>query len=132
MSASQVLNAPASYDTLVPNDALQDPNFCNQCKFWKLIALNVLLKAFTQVMDSRKSHFSPNTPDALCAKGTRHLIRSARNGSIQTSLTLDIRNSSTSYSRRIGLEVFAKTRRKLGRFTTVVAFTSVTLKPWLH
>jgi len=24
------------------------------------------------------------------------------------------------------------TRRKLGRFTTVVAYTSVTLKPWLH
>jgi len=27
---------------LAPTDALQDPNFCNQCKLWKLIALKVL------------------------------------------------------------------------------------------
>jgi len=39
MSASQVLNAPTCYTTWAPN---QDPNFCNQCKPWKLIALNVL------------------------------------------------------------------------------------------
>jgi len=26
-------------------------------------------------MEARKSRFSPNTPDPLCAKGTRHLIR---------------------------------------------------------
>jgi len=51
----------------------------------KLIALNVLLKTFTQLMDARKSRFSPNTPDPVCAKGTRHLIRFARNGSIQSS-----------------------------------------------
>jgi len=29
-SASQVLNAPTYYITLAPNDALQDPDFCNQ------------------------------------------------------------------------------------------------------
>jgi len=40
---------------LAPNDALQDPNFCNQCKSWKLIALNVLLKTFTQLIDARKA-----------------------------------------------------------------------------
>jgi len=34
---------------------------------------------------ARKSCFAPNTPDPLCAKGTRHLIRFARNGSIQRS-----------------------------------------------
>jgi len=41
-------------------------------------------------MDARKSRFALNTPDPLCAKATRHLIRFARNGSIQRSLTLDI------------------------------------------
>jgi len=108
MSASQVLNAFTYQATLAPNDALQDPNFCNQCKSWKLVAM--LLKAFRQLMDARKSCFAPNAPDPLCAKGTRHLIHFARNGSIQRSLTLDIgysfklgificdRNSSTSYS----------------------------------
>jgi len=45
----------------------------------------MLLKAFTQLMDARKSRFALNTPDPLCAKGTRHLIRFARNGSIQRS-----------------------------------------------
>jgi len=40
MSSSQMLNGPTYYTTLVPNDALPDPNFCNQCKSWKLIALN--------------------------------------------------------------------------------------------
>jgi len=29
MSASQVLNAPTYYTTLVANDALPDPTFCN-------------------------------------------------------------------------------------------------------
>ena len=50
-----------------------------------LIALNVLLKTFTQFMDARKSRFAPNTPDPLCAKGTGHVIRFARIGSIQRS-----------------------------------------------
>jgi len=36
-------------------------------------------------MDARKSRFAPDTPDPLCAKGTRHLIRFARNGNIQRS-----------------------------------------------
>jgi len=30
-----------------------------------------------------KSRFAPNTPDPLCAIITRHLVRFARNGSIQ-------------------------------------------------
>jgi len=85
MSASQVLKAPTYYTTLAPNDALQDPNFCNQCKPWKLIALNVFLKTFTKLMYARKSRFSPNTPDPLCAKDTRHLMCFARNGSIRRS-----------------------------------------------
>jgi len=34
MSASQVLNIPTYETTLAPNDALQDTNFCNQCKSW--------------------------------------------------------------------------------------------------
>ena len=80
MSASQVLNAPT---TLAPNDALQEPNFCNQCKPWKLIDLDVLLKTFTQLTDARKSRFAPNTPDLLCANYTRHLKCFARNGTIQ-------------------------------------------------
>jgi len=37
MSASQLLNAPTFHTTLAPNDALQDRNFCNQCKSWKRI-----------------------------------------------------------------------------------------------
>jgi len=39
MSASQVVNAPAYYTTLAPNDALPDHSFCNQCNPWKLTAL---------------------------------------------------------------------------------------------
>jgi len=82
MSASQVLNAPTYYITLAPNDALQDPTFCNECKPWKLIVLHVLLKTFTKLVDARKSLFAPSTPDSLCAKDTRRLIRFARNGNI--------------------------------------------------
>jgi len=36
-------------------------------------------------MDTRKSRFASNAPDQLCAKGTRHLIRFARKGSIHRS-----------------------------------------------
>jgi len=67
MSASQVLNASTYYTTL-------DPNFCNQCKPRKLIALNLLLKTFTQLVDAIKAGL-PQT----------HLIRSGRNDSIQRS-----------------------------------------------
>ena len=67
MSASQVLNALTYWTTMAPNDALQEPNVCNHCKPCKLIAINVLLKTFTQFMDARKSRFAPNTPDPLCA-----------------------------------------------------------------
>jgi len=59
MSDSQVLNALTYETTLAPNDALQDPNFCNQCKPWKPIALNVLLKTFIQLMDAKKKPFCP-------------------------------------------------------------------------
>jgi len=45
----------------------------------------MLLKVFTQLMDARKSRFAPNTPDPLRARGTGHLIRFARNDSIQRS-----------------------------------------------
>jgi len=34
MSASEVLNVPTYYTTLVANDALPDLTFCNQCKPW--------------------------------------------------------------------------------------------------
>jgi len=33
-------------------------------------------------MDARKSRFVPKTPDPLCAKYTRYLMRFARNGTI--------------------------------------------------
>jgi len=65
-------------------------------------------------MDARQSRFAPNTPEPLCAKGTRHLIRFARNGSIHDPLTLDIGYLSSlgssfvieiqAHVRRIGLE----------------------------
>jgi len=42
-------------------------------------------KNFLTTHGCQKSRFAPNTPDPLCAKGTRHLIRFARNGSIQKS-----------------------------------------------
>jgi len=45
----------------------------------------LLLKTFTQLVDARKRRFAPNTPDPLYAKDTKHLIRFARNGSIQRS-----------------------------------------------
>jgi len=44
------------------------------------------LKTFTQLMDARKSRFSPNTLDPLCVNYTRHLMCFfGRNGSIQRS-----------------------------------------------
>jgi len=39
----------------------------------------------TNEKDARTSRFAPNTPDPLCAKGTRHLIRFARSSKIQRS-----------------------------------------------
>jgi len=71
---------------LAPNDALHDPNFCNL----KAHSLKRASKSFHTTHDARKSRFAPNTPDPLCAKGTRHLMHFARNGNIQRSLTLDI------------------------------------------
>jgi len=44
--------------------------------------------------------------------------------SLGSSFVIEIQ----AHARIIGLE-FAKTRRKLSRFTTVVAYTSATLKP---
>jgi len=85
MSASQVLNASTYYTTLAPNDASPVLHCSNQYKPCKLIALIMLLKTFTKLVDARKSRFAPNTPDLLCAKDTKHLIRFARNGSIQRS-----------------------------------------------
>jgi len=38
-----------------------------------------------QLVDAGKSRIAPNTPDPLCAKGTRHLTRFARNSCIQRS-----------------------------------------------
>jgi len=75
---------------LAPNDALQDPNFCDQCKPWKVISLNVLLKTLTQLMDARKSRFALNTPDQLCAKDTRHLTRFVQMAAFKDPLFLDI------------------------------------------
>jgi len=79
------LNAPTHETDLAPNVALQDPNFCNQCKPWKLIALKVLLKTFTQCM--RKMPEKDVLPQTRLiryrAKGTRQLIRFARSSSIQ-------------------------------------------------
>jgi len=71
MSASQVLIAATCYTTLVPNDALPDLNFCSQCKPWKPIALNLLLKTFTQLVDARNAmlpqthliRYAPKTQD---------------------------------------------------------------------
>jgi len=110
-------------------------------KPWKLITLSMILKRFTQFMDGRKSCFAPNTPDPLCAKDTRHMTRFVRNGSIQRSphhwhrLSLSLGSAFVieiqKYARRIELERNCQTRRKLGRFTTVVAYISITLKPWL-
>jgi len=85
MSASQVLIAPTYYTTLAPNDDLPDHNVCSQCNPWMLIALNLLLKTFTQLVGARKCRDAPNTPDPLCAKDTRYLIRFARNGSNRRS-----------------------------------------------
>jgi len=61
-------------------------------------------------MDARKSRFAPNTPDPLCAKGTRHLVRFARNGSIQSSPTLDIGYLSSLGSSSV-IEIQTHTRR---------------------
>jgi len=55
MNASQVLNVRTYETTYAPNHALQDPNFSNQCKSWKVMALNVLVKTFTQLMESAKA-----------------------------------------------------------------------------
>jgi len=110
MNASQVLNPPTYWTTLARNDALKDPNFCNQCKSWNLIALNVLAKTFAQLMDARISRFVSNTPGLLCAKGTRHLIRFARNIAFKDPLTLDVSYLSSLGSSFV-IEIQAHARR---------------------
>jgi len=114
MSASQVLKAPTYYTTLAPTDALQDPNFCNQCKPWKLIALNVFLKTFTKLMYARKSRFSPNTLIRYAPKSQDTWCVLPEMVAFKDPLTLDIgypsslRSSfvieSQTHARRIGLE----------------------------
>jgi len=71
MSASQVLKPPRPtyYTTLAPNDALPDPNFCNQCKQWNLLALNLLLKFHT----TRGCRIRP-----ICRKHTWSVMRQRR------------------------------------------------------
>jgi len=80
----------------------------------------------------------PQTPDPLCANYTKHLMCSARNGTIQKSHhwhRLSLKFGCTfvieiqKHAKRIQLERICKAGRKLGRITTVVAYTSVTLKP---
>jgi len=58
MSASQVLNAPTYYTTLALNDALPDPDFCNQCKPWK-ISLKLASKNFHTTRGCQKKLFYP-------------------------------------------------------------------------
>jgi len=65
-------------------------------------------------MNARKSRFATNTPDPLCAKGTRHLICFAEMAAFKDPLTLDIGYLSSlgssfvieiqPHGRRIGLE----------------------------
>jgi len=52
------------------------------------MALNVLVKTFTQFMDARKSRFAPNTPDPLCAKDTLPVL--SEMVACKDPLTLDI------------------------------------------
>jgi len=71
---------------------------------------NLLLKTFTQLLDVKTCRFAPNTPDPLCVKDTIHLIRFARNGSNQRSLTLDISClSSLGSSFLIEIQTYART-----------------------
>jgi len=45
----------------------------------------IVFKTFTQLVDARKRRFAPYTPDPLCAKDTRYLIRFARHDRVQRS-----------------------------------------------
>ena len=86
------------------------------------MASNVLVKTFTQFKDVRKSCFTPNTADSLCAKDATHLTRFVRNGSIQRSphpwhrLSLKFgificdRNSNTSQKIRARTNLLNKTK----------------------
>jgi len=67
MSASQVLNAPTYFTTLAPNDALPNPNVCNQCKPWCSYSLELAFKNFHTTCGCQKIPFLPQT----------HLIRYA-------------------------------------------------------
>jgi len=53
------------------------------------MGFNLLLKTLTQLVDARKGLFAPNTPDALCAKGTR-LIRFPGMEAFNDPLTFEI------------------------------------------
>ena len=107
MSASHVLNPPTYEIALAPNDALQVPTFCNQCKPCKLIALNVLLKTVTQLMNARKSRFAPNTSDPK-VQDTWFVLPEV--AAFKDPLTLDM-----GYLSRLGssfvIEIQARSRR---------------------
>jgi len=66
-----VLNAPTYCTTLAPNDALPDPNFCNQSKIGKLIALTLCQKLSHNswmpeeavLPQTHLIRYAPETPD---------------------------------------------------------------------
>jgi len=101
---------------LALNDALQDPNFCNQCKPWKLGALNVLLKTFTQLVDARKKHiaqthlihYGPKAQDTwlvlpeIVAFKDLLTVDKGYPSSLGSSFVIEIQ----AHARRIGLERF--------------------------
>jgi len=109
MSDSQVLNAPTYLTTLAPNDAVQDPNFCNQCKF---TALTVLFKKNHNSWTPEKAvlpqtHlicYAPNTQDTLCDFFLAEMV------AIKDMLTLEIGYPSSSGSSFV-IEIQTHARR---------------------
>jgi len=66
-------------------------------------------------VDARKIRFAPNTPDPLCAKGTRHLTRFAEMVAFKDPLTVD-KGYPSSLGSSFVIEIQAHARRiGLGR-----------------
>ena len=142
MSASQVLNAPTYETAFAPNDVLQVPNFCNQCKSWKLIGPKRASKIFHTAHGSRQSRFAQKhliryAPKEQSIWSVLHVVGTFKDplildkgyfSRLGSSFVIEIQ----AHAGRIGLEIICKARRKLCKFTTAVAYASVILKPWLH
>jgi len=120
MSACQVLNPLTYQTTLGPNDALQDPNVCNQCKPWKLIVCfwklshNYWMPETAVLPQTHLIRYAPITQDTWCVLPEMVALKKSPHPWHRLSLKFGIficdRNSNTCQKNRAGTNLLNKTK----------------------